>query len=98
MIQQLVDLLHKIPTITVPDADVHREPEFTCRVWVREALRRMHVAGFIHCRNVDAMEAEMFGHGIPAANTVKNGTFKMAELVPAVNSRTPTDLDELQFV
>ena len=97
-VQQLVDLLHKIPTITVPDADIEREPEFTCRVWVREALRRMHIARLIHCRNVDAMEAELLGHGLLAADAVKNGTFKMAELVPAVHSRTPTDLDELQFV
>ena len=41
--------------------------------------------------NVDAMEAEMLGYGIPAANAVKNGTFKLAKLVLDVNSRTPTD-------
>ena len=46
--------------------------------------------------NVDAMEAEMLGYGIPAANAVKNETFKLAGLVPAVHSRTPTD--ELHFV
>lgn len=86
-IEQLVELLSKIPML-VPAVDAHREPQFTCRVWVREALRRMHGAGFIHCIDVDAMEAEMLRYGLPAAAAVKNRTFRLAHLFTATNSRT----------
>ncbi|KAM5538607.1 hypothetical protein V8D89_007636 [Ganoderma adspersum] len=89
-VQQLVDLLREIP-MSVPEVDIDREPDFSCRVWVREALRRLHGAGFIDCLDVIALENEMQGYGKPAAIAVKNGTFKLAELVRAVNPRTPTD-------
>nr|VWO96024.1 APH domain-containing protein [Ganoderma boninense] len=41
----LREMLARIPVDVVPEADKGREPKFTCRVWVREALRRMHEAG-----------------------------------------------------
>ncbi|KAF9450790.1 hypothetical protein P691DRAFT_809485 [Macrolepiota fuliginosa MF-IS2] len=52
-----LDLFETIP-MEVPDVDKPREPEFTCLVWFREAIRRLHAAKVINCPNVDDLEAE----------------------------------------
>nr|VWO96038.1 Ubiquitin ligase complex F-box protein GRR1, putative [Ganoderma boninense] len=85
--EQLVNVLATIPMV-VPAVDIARENVFDCRVWIREALRRLHGAGFIHCPDVDALEAEMWGYGRPAAGAVEDETFKLAKLVTARNSCT----------
>ncbi|KAH0582213.1 hypothetical protein H2248_011861 [Termitomyces sp. 'cryptogamus'] len=53
----LRDILMPIP-IAVPDVDKDREPRFTCRVWFREAIRRLHNHRVILCSNVDELEKE----------------------------------------
>lgn len=79
-------VLKEVPMLEVAHADVGREPKFTCRVWLREALRRMHDAGFIHCPDVDAMEAEMVRYGSTAAEENEGDRFKVAKLASASNS------------
>ena len=82
----LRDLLAQIP-MAVPEADRAREPVFTCRVWVREAVRRMHEEGYVDCPDVDAMEEEMWRYGRAAASAIEDGTFRVAALVQSVASR-----------
>ncbi|TBU23243.1 hypothetical protein BD311DRAFT_791751 [Dichomitus squalens] len=82
----LRDLLARIP-MSVPDADRAREPVFTCRVWAREALRRMHGAGYVRCPDVDAVEEEMWGYGRAAARAIEDETFAFASLVQSLSSR-----------
>lgn len=66
-------LLSQIP-LTIPQVDVGRESHFTCRVWVREALRAMHRHRYINCPDVDALEKEMWGYGMEAyKNYVESG-------------------------
>lgn len=78
-LQELEDLLKTIP-LAVPAVDAQREPAFTCRVWVREALRRMHKHGFIHCPDVDALESEMWEYGRAAAQAIEDDIFTTAVL------------------
>jgi hypothetical protein len=52
----LVEYVKDIP-MTVPPVDYLREPRFNCRVWFREALRRLHKSElFVRCYNVDSLE------------------------------------------
>lgn len=53
----IVTLLKAIP-LTIPDVDTHVEPVFTCRVWFKEAVRRLHNDGYVDCPDVYAFEAE----------------------------------------
>ena len=82
----LRELLTRIPMV-VPEADKAREPVFTCRVWVREALRRMHEGGYVQCPDVDALEEEMWGYGRAAARAIEDDTFEVAALAESVASR-----------
>ena len=80
-------LLQSIPMST-PDVDRDREPIWTCRVWVREALRRMHASGWLVCEDVDAMEEEMWGYGNEAAAAIEADIFTTATLHSAKHSRS----------
>ncbi|KZT22101.1 hypothetical protein NEOLEDRAFT_1072261 [Neolentinus lepideus HHB14362 ss-1] len=55
----LVQLLETIPLNEIPPVDAGKEPNFTCRVWIKEAVRRLHAAGFLVCSDVDELEHEM---------------------------------------
>ena len=79
-------ILREIP-MAVPAVDELREPVWSCRVWVREALRRLHNAGYIECSDVDAMEEEMLGYGRAAAAGIESDEFSIAALVKARNSK-----------
>ncbi|KAH8116609.1 hypothetical protein DFH11DRAFT_1542602 [Phellopilus nigrolimitatus] len=79
-------LLAQIPCDAVPPADAGRERAFTCRVWTREALRRMHAVGLVHCPDVDALEHEMRAHGKQTARAMADGTFSVVELKTAQHS------------
>lgn len=85
-LDQLDALLKEIP-MKVPNVDVQREPRWTCRVWIREALRHMHHAGFIDCPDVDVLEAEMWELGKVAAKAIDDETFTVAKISTAKNSR-----------
>ncbi|KAI0643872.1 hypothetical protein C8Q79DRAFT_872717, partial [Trametes meyenii] len=56
-ITDLHSLLSAIP-MTVPQADFTTELAFTCRVWIREAVRTLHARGWINCPDVNPLEAE----------------------------------------
>lgn len=86
-IRDLECLLERIP-LSIPDEDVGREKEFTCRVWIRQALRAMNSAGFIYCPNVNKLEAEMKNYGRVAQRMLLQRKFSFAALVHADNSRT----------
>lgn len=49
----------------VPEIDKERESKFTCRVWFREAIRRLNAPGVIKCTNVDALEQEVYQYALP---------------------------------
>ena len=85
-VDDLDQLLQQIPMAT-PDVDRDREPVWTCRVWIREAVRRMDAHGWIDCDNVDALEEEMWGYGKKAAAMIEDDVFTVATLHTAVSSR-----------
>lgn len=84
--ESLKALLAPIP-MAVPAVEEEKEPRFTCRVWMKEALRRMHNAHFIDCPDVYALEAEMFELGSAAELSIDEDTFIKAKLVKAKNSK-----------
>ncbi len=84
--ESLKSLVAPIP-MAVPAVDEGKEPVFSCRVWAKEALRRMHDAHFIDCPDVDALEAEMFELGSAAERSINEDTFVKAKLVKAKNSK-----------
>ncbi|KAI0780701.1 hypothetical protein BD413DRAFT_462684 [Trametes elegans] len=79
-------ILRQIP-MAVPEVDRAREPTWTCRVWIREALRRLHAHGFLVCEDVDAMEEEIWGYGKDAAARIEQDSFDVAVLANAANCR-----------
>lgn len=85
-LDQLDSLLKAIP-MKIPDIDVGREAKWSCRVWLREALRRMHSAGFINCPDVDKMEAEMWELRKATAKTINDKIFTVAKIATAKNSK-----------
>ncbi|KAI0807596.1 hypothetical protein C8Q74DRAFT_1213469 [Fomes fomentarius] len=88
-VDDLDALLKQIPMAT-PGVDRDREPAWTCRVWIREAVRRMHAHGYVVCEDVDALEEEMWTYGRRAAAMIEEDTFSVATLHTAVNARGPT--------
>lgn len=87
-VHDLDALLKQIPMAT-PDADRVREPAWTCRVWIREAVRRMHAHGYVICEDVDALEEEMWTYGRRAAAMIEDDTFSVVTLHTALNARGP---------
>ena len=85
--EELHEVLKDIP-MAVPEIDKDREVDFTCRVWIREALRRMHACGFVMCEDVDGLEDEMGRYGAGAFASIEDETFKCATLVRAQRSRS----------
>ncbi|KAH8116605.1 hypothetical protein DFH11DRAFT_1221789 [Phellopilus nigrolimitatus] len=83
---QLRALLEQIPLNAVPPADVGIEPRFGCRVWIREALRRMHAAGIISCPDVHAMMEEMREHSVATHRKYYSQSFTPLTLMAAENS------------
>ncbi|KAI0647283.1 hypothetical protein C8Q79DRAFT_908681 [Trametes meyenii] len=88
-VDDLDAFLCEIP-MEVPQIDEGREPVWSCRVWVREALRRMHARGYVVCKDIDALEAEMWRYGGVAAKKIEEDAFETASLVVAVNARPAT--------
>lgn len=84
--EYLKSLLALIP-MAVPVVEEETEPRITCRVWMKEVLRRIHDAHFIHCPDVYALEAEMIELGSAAELSIDEGTFSKAKLVKAKNSK-----------
>ncbi|KZO89462.1 hypothetical protein CALVIDRAFT_569902 [Calocera viscosa TUFC12733] len=60
-------LLAPIPMVT-PAID-QQQGAFTCRIWVRQAIRTLHSANLIVCPDVDALEAE----GVQVGNFHRQG-------------------------
>ncbi|KAF7795543.1 hypothetical protein EIP86_006705 [Pleurotus ostreatoroseus] len=85
-VEDLENLLRQIP-MAVPPVDLHREPMFTCRVWVREAIRRMNHQGFINCSNADELMSEMETRGKSAVEAIKGGRYTTATLSRARSCR-----------
>ncbi|KAJ3822542.1 hypothetical protein EV361DRAFT_951417 [Lentinula raphanica] len=59
----IVPLMREIPmTVPLHEQAVIGENIFHCRVWFREAVRKLHDNGYIHCPNVWALYEECMGH------------------------------------
>ncbi|KAF8918822.1 hypothetical protein CPB85DRAFT_1278859, partial [Mucidula mucida] len=57
--QILDEYLKPIP-MEVPNRDRANERSFTCRVWFKEAVRRLNDSGlFVQCEDVDALEMDL---------------------------------------
>ncbi|OBZ77678.1 hypothetical protein A0H81_02252 [Grifola frondosa] len=83
----LHNILKRIPVNIIPHVDIAREPQFSCRVWVREAVRRLHAEGFLDCPDVDALEQEMWHYGRISASEIRRGVFTKATLYTALSAR-----------
>lgn len=77
-IEQIHQLLYQIPIDVVPIEDIDSENTFSCRVWIREAIRVLHRAGIIRCDSVDDLEWEMRGYGERARYFSDHGYFQGA--------------------
>ncbi|KAF9067679.1 hypothetical protein BDP27DRAFT_1328520 [Rhodocollybia butyracea] len=54
-----------IPMNIIPPDQQPREPNFTCRVWFKEAIRQLDASGmFVKCTDVDALERELWNRAI----------------------------------
>ena len=51
------EVLKPIP-MSIPSIDKDIEPKFTCRVWWREAIRKLSSFGLIDCMDVELLEKE----------------------------------------
>ena len=57
----MIELYLKDIPMAIPLRDIPREPNFTCRVWFREAIRQLNWSQmFVHCNDVDALEKEVW--------------------------------------
>ncbi|EED83438.1 predicted protein [Postia placenta Mad-698-R] len=73
---QIRRIVEGIGMNVVPEVDRRREERFTCRVWFREAIRRLVENNILHCLDVDALEAELISLSSPSAEGVLAGTGK----------------------
>lgn len=73
---QIRRIVEGIGMDVVPEVDRRREERFTCRVWFREAIRRLVENNILHCLDVDALEAELISLSSPSAEGVLAGTGK----------------------
>ncbi|KAK0468261.1 uncharacterized protein EV420DRAFT_1503546 [Desarmillaria tabescens] len=87
-VDDIDNVLKNIP-MQVPAIDVEKEPRFSCRVWCREALRRLDKEGIISCSDINAMEKEVWEYGEAAADILENHKedWKGPSLVTAHNSK-----------
>ncbi|KAG0143839.1 hypothetical protein CROQUDRAFT_660731 [Cronartium quercuum f. sp. fusiforme G11] len=86
-IQHIHGLLSAIPIDVIPPEDVGIEQMFTCRVWIREAIRVLHRAGIIQCDSVHELEWELRGYGERARYFADHGHFQGAYVEPSRFSR-----------
>ncbi|KAI0640319.1 hypothetical protein C8Q77DRAFT_126929 [Trametes polyzona] len=78
--------LRVIPINVVPDIDRPRfHSRFTCLVWFREALRRLHTAGIITVINLDKLEEKLV---YLATGTSYQRARKLLEEKPVIMSPT----------
>ncbi|KAJ3902118.1 hypothetical protein F5879DRAFT_904767 [Lentinula edodes] len=61
---------HQIKLNEVPAADKGKEPKFTCRVWMKEAVRCLNAAGYLRCTDVDELEKEAIARGCAALEEI----------------------------
>ncbi|KIY44926.1 hypothetical protein FISHEDRAFT_77145 [Fistulina hepatica ATCC 64428] len=77
-------ILRCIP-MEIPPADREIEPKFTCRVWLKEALRRLYESGFVtgprsgyEAFNVDALIRQIIGYGTADTQAIEKDTLEQA--------------------
>lgn len=86
--EDLEAVLKKIP-MAIP-TDVYGRAylsQFNCRVWVREALKRMDAHKFINCPDVDVMDNEMASYGFNSVTEKVLDPRVKTKLYMARNSR-----------
>lgn len=65
-------IVEAIP-LEVPPADQATEKTFDCRVWFREAVRRLDANGILTCPDIDALEIELERLADPNARSILQG-------------------------
>ncbi|KAJ7882215.1 hypothetical protein B0H14DRAFT_2282242, partial [Mycena olivaceomarginata] len=61
-VDAVIALLARIPLVT-PAAEAQLGIQFNCLVWFRQAIRCLHDNDYLHCPDVDALEAECRRYG-----------------------------------
>jgi hypothetical protein len=72
-VDAVIALLARIPLVT-PAAEAQLGIQFNCLVWFRQAIRCLHDNDYLHCPDVDALEAECRRYG--EANDASFGSWK----------------------
>ncbi|KAI0672552.1 hypothetical protein C8Q78DRAFT_990949 [Trametes maxima] len=62
VVDRVSNILEQIP-MAIPSVDQSIERVFTCRVWLKEAVRVLAANGFIYCADVAALEREVKAYG-----------------------------------
>ena len=58
--------------MTASDGDQNEESESLCRVWWREAIRRLDAEGIIQCPDVEKLEKECLEYALGNQASVPN--------------------------
>ncbi|MBW0481653.1 hypothetical protein O181_021368 [Austropuccinia psidii MF-1] len=85
MIDELLST--QVPLTFIPELDLHRERRYTCRVWLREAIRVLNFHGAIQCSDVDELEYEIRAYGERVVVYAEHGLFRGAEIYYSQFSR-----------
>ncbi|KAH8119766.1 hypothetical protein DFH11DRAFT_6102 [Phellopilus nigrolimitatus] len=68
--RSLAETLEQIP---IGHSMYETPPVWTCRIWVRDAVRFLHQSRIIDCPDVDALEAEAFQAGAVYRDGIASG-------------------------
>ncbi|KNZ54601.1 hypothetical protein VP01_2903g3 [Puccinia sorghi] len=70
----------RVPPNVIPQCDRGRETRFSCRVWVKEAIRMLDYCGVLQCDDVDELEYEINALGERVVMFAEHGVFRGAEV------------------
>ncbi|KAF9560138.1 hypothetical protein CPC08DRAFT_762926 [Agrocybe pediades] len=79
-VDDVVEILEKVP-MKSPAGSEDEHVRFTCRIWIREAVRVLNSAGIIACGDVNALEEECKAHADANREAVELGKGKVVFVV-----------------
>ncbi|KAI9629268.1 hypothetical protein KEM48_011117 [Puccinia striiformis f. sp. tritici PST-130] len=77
----------QVPLNSISERDEGREPRFSCRTWVKEAIRMLDWHGVLQCDDVDELEYEIKAFGERVVTFAEHGVFRGAEVYYSQFSR-----------
>ncbi|KAH9444195.1 hypothetical protein MJO28_013523 [Puccinia striiformis f. sp. tritici] len=80
-------LSRQVPLNSISERDEGREPRFSCRTWVKEAIRMLDWHGVLQCDDVDELEYEIKAFGERVVTFAEHGVFRGAEVYYSQFSR-----------